>query len=138
MKNKTRQIWYLYKTDLKLLKNLCYKLLQECYIQLGQKPESEMVFILTNTFVDDLATKYSSLTINEVKFAMNKGLRDTEPPVFINVPTWNKFLRDYKTSEALLRQKNQITQYELYQKRVKTMAKALHNREVKKIGNGNQ
>ena len=134
MKNKKEQIWYLYKTDLKLLKNNCYKLLQECYLQLGQKPESEIVVILTNTFVDDLATKFSSLTFNEVKFAMNKGLRDTEPPVFINVPTWNKFLRDYKTSEALLRQKNQITQYELYQKRVKTMAKALQNREVKKIG----
>jgi len=136
MKDKTRQIWYLYKNDLKQLKNDCYNILQELFIQLGQKPESEMVVILTNTFVDDLATKYASMELEMVKYALNKGLRETDPPVFINVPTWNKFLRDFKKSEQLKRQTNQTEEYSIYKKRLETMEKQLHNREVKKIGNG--
>jgi hypothetical protein len=134
MKDKTKQIWYLYKNDLKQLKNDCYNLLQELFIQLGQKPESEMVVILTNTFVDDLATKYASMELDMVKYALNKGLRETDPPVFINVPTWNKFLRDFKKSEQLKRQTNQIEEYSIYKKRLETMGKQLQNREVKKIG----
>ncbi len=135
MKDKTKQIWYLYKNDLKQLKNDCYNMLQELFIQLGQKPESEMVVILTNTFVDDLATKYSLMELDMVKYALNKGLRETDPPVFINVPTWNKFIRDFKKSEQLKRQTNQIEEYSIYKKRLETMGKQLQNREVKKIGN---
>lgn len=134
MKDKTKQIWYLYKNDLKQLKNDCYNMLQELFIQLGQKPESEMVVILTNTFVDDLATKYATMELEMVKYALNKGLRETDPPVFINVPTWNKFLRDFKNSEQLKRQTNQIEEYSIYKKRLETMEKQLQKREVKKIG----
>jgi len=137
MKDKTNQIWYLYKNDLKQLKNDCYNMLQELFIQLGQKPESEMVVILTNTFVDDLATKYATMELEMVKYALNKGLRETDPPVFINVPTWNKFIRDFKSSEQLKRQTNQIEEYSIYKKRLETMGKQLQNREVKKIGNVN-
>ena len=135
MKDKTKQIWYLYKNDLKQLKNDCYNMLQELFIQLGQKPESEMVVILTNTFVDDLATKYATMELEMVKYALNKGLRETDPPVFINVPTWNKFIRDFKSSEQLKRQTNQIEEFSIYKKRLQTMGKQLQNREVKKIGN---
>ena len=137
MKDKTKQIWYLYKNDLKQLKNDCYNMLQELFIQLGQKPESEMVVILTNTFVDDLATKYATMELEMVKYALNKGLRETDPPVFINVPTWNKFIRDFKRSEQLKRQTNQIEEFSIYKKRLETMGKQLQNREVKKIGNVN-
>ncbi len=137
MKDKTKQIWYLYKNDLKQLKNDCYNMLQELFIQLGQKPESEMVVILTNTFVDDLATKYATMELEMVKYALNKGLRETDPPVFINVPTWNKFIRDFKSSEQLKRQTNQIEEYSIYKKILETMGKQLQNREGKKRGNGN-
>ena len=137
MKDKTKQIWYLYKNDLKQLKNDCYNMLQELFIQLGQKPESEMVVILTNTFVDDLATKYATMELEMVKYALNKGLRETDPPVFINVQTWNKFIRDFKSSEQLKRQTNQIEEFRIYKKRLETMGKQLQNREVKKIGNVN-
>ena len=123
MKDKTKQIWYLYKNDLKQLKNDCYNMLQELFIQLGQKSDSEMVVILTNTFVDDLATKYATMELEMVKYALNKGLRETDPPVFINVPTWNKFLRDYKKSEQYRRQNNRIEEYTLYKKRLETPGK---------------
>ena len=124
--DKSKQIWYLWKTDVKNLTTECYKILQELYIQLGQKPESEMVVLQTNTLVEDLASNYSRMELEEVKFALNKGLRDNDPPIFINVPTWNKFLRDYK--------KSAIEEYTIYKKRMEEFGKVLKTREIKKIG----
>tara|TARA_R110001599_G_scaffold225196_1_gene424349 strand:+ start:449 stop:856 length:408 start_codon:yes stop_codon:yes gene_type:complete len=134
--DKSKQIWYLWKTDVKSLTTECYKILQELYIQLGQKPESEMVVLQTNTLVEDLASNYSRMELEEVKFALNKGLRDNDPPIFINVPTWNKFLRDYKKSEMYRRQCNAVEEYTIYKKRMESFGKVLKAREVKKIKNG--
>ena len=89
---------------------------------------------MTKSLVEDLSTQYPSMEMEEVEFALNKGLRETEPPVFINVPTYNKFLRDYRNKKALKKQTNQIDQYDNYKKRVDTMGKDLNNREIKKIG----
>jgi len=134
MKDKTKQVWYLYANDIKRLKTECYELVQKLYLQLGQSPEPEIVIMMTKSLVEDLSTQYPSMEMQEVEFALNKGLRETEPPVFINVPTYNKFLRDYRNKKALKKQTNQIDQYDNYKKRVDTMGKALNNREVKKIG----
>ena len=134
MKDKTKQIKYLYENDLKKLKKDCYDILQELFIQLGQKPESEMVVILTNSFVAALATKYQFMELEWIKYALNRGLRETDPPIFVNVPTWNKFIRDFGPSEQLKRQTNQIEEYRIYKKRLETMGKQLQNREGKKIG----
>ncbi len=136
MKDKSNQIWYRYKYDLKGLKNECYDLINSLFIQVQQRSEADTMIVLTENFVSDIATNYSSMDLEEIRFAMNKGLRDNDPPIFINVPTWNKFLRDYKSSEQLKRQTNQIEEYSIYKKRLETMGKQLQNREVKKIGNG--
>ena len=122
------------QTILKDLKTECYELVQKLYLQLGQSPEPEIVIMMTKSLVEDLSTQYPSMEMEEVEFALNKGLRETEPPVFINVPTYNKFLRDYRNKKALKKQTNQIDQYDNYKKRVDTMGKALNNREIKKIG----
>lgn len=134
MKDKSNQVWYLYANDIKRLKTECYELVQKLYLQLGQSPEPEIVIMMTKSLVEDLSTQYPSMEMEEVEFALNKGLRETEPPVFINVPTYNKFLRDYRNKKALKKQTNQIDQYENYKKRVETMGKALNKREIKKIG----
>lgn len=134
MKDKSNQVWYLYANDIKRLKTECYELIQKLYLQLGQSPEPEIVIMMTKSLVEDLSTQYPSMEMQEVEFALNKGLRETEPPVFINVPTYNKFLRDYRNKKALKKQTNQIDQYDNYKKRVDTMGKALNNREIKKIG----
>ena len=134
MKNKTNQVWYLYANDIKRLKTECYELVQKLYLQLGQSPEPEIVIMMTKSLVEDLSTQYPSMEIEEVEFALNKGLRETEPPVFINVPTYNKFLRDYRNKKALKKQTNQIDEYQVYKKRFDTMGNALNNREIKKIG----
>jgi len=136
MKDKSKLIWILYENDIKKLKSECYEIVQKLYLQLGQSPEPEIVIMMTKSLVEDLYTKYKLMEIEEVEFALNKGLRETEPPVFINVPTYNKFLRDYKNKKALKKQNKQIDEYQVYKKRFNTMDKALNNREVKKIGNG--
>tara|TARA_B100000497_G_C7618120_1_gene371327 strand:+ start:578 stop:982 length:405 start_codon:yes stop_codon:yes gene_type:complete len=132
--DKTKQIWYLYANDINRLKTECYDIIQKLYLQLGQNPEPEIVIMMTKSFIDDLSTQYSSMELEEVKFALNKGLRETDPPVFINVPTYNKFIRDYKKTKALKRQTNQIDQYDNYKKRVESFSKVINNREIKKIG----
>jgi len=77
MKDKSKQIWSIYAKDIKALKNGVYKLLSEIYLQLGQKPENEIVVMMTNSFTDDLATSYSTMELEEVKFALINTLGKT-------------------------------------------------------------
>lgn len=132
---KTKQIWYRYTNDKKQLTLDCYELLSRLYIQIGQNPEPEIIVALNKIFVEDLASFYGSMEMEEVSYALNKGIRETEPPVFINVPTWSKFLRDHKNKEIKRRANNQIEEYTIYRKRIKSMNQLIEGREVKKIGN---
>ena len=135
MKNKEKHIWNLYKVNPKKVFIDSYNILSEFYLHLGHKAEAELLTELTKVFVEDLITRYSSLELEEVSFAIKKGIKDNDPPIFVNVPTWNKFLRDYKSKEALRRRTNQIEEYQIYKKRMDNYSKALDNREIKKIGN---
>ena len=134
MKDKTKQIWYLYKTNKKQLLLDCLNILSRFHVHLGHKSEAVLLNDLNNIFVEDLITRYSTMELDEVRFAIYKGIKDNDPPIFVNVPTWNKFLRDFKKSEQLKRQTNQIEEYSIYKKRLETMGKQLQNREIKKIG----
>ena len=133
MKDKSNQIWYLYKTNEKQLVIDCFNILSDFYIHLGHKSEALIVNKLNKVFVEDLITRYSTMELEQVRFAINKGIKDNDPPIFVNVPTWNKFIRDFKSSE-LKRQTNQIEEFSIYKKRLETMGKQLQNREIKKIG----
>ena len=135
MKDKSKQIWYLYKTNKKQLVIDCFNILSRFYVHLGHKSEAVLVNDLNNIFVEDLITRYSNMELEEVRYAIYKGIKDNDPPIFVNVPTWNKFIRDFKSSEQLKRQTNQIEEFSIYKKRLETMGKQLQNREVKKIGN---
>ena len=108
MKDKSKQVWYLYANDVKELKRECYEIIATLYVQLGQAPEAEIVVQMTNLFCNDLATNYGSMELEEVKYALNKHIRENDGPHFVNVPTWNEALRSYKMSKALKRQTNQI------------------------------
>ena len=90
---------------------------------------------MTNLFCNDLATNYSAMELDEVRFAINKHIRDNDGPHFVNVPMWNEALRNRKMSKALKNQTNQIDEYELYKKRVESFSKVIDKREIKKIGN---
>jgi len=135
--DKSNQVWYLCKHDIKELKKQCYDVISTIYVQLGQAPEAEIIVQMTTLLCNDLATNYSSMEMEEVRFAINKYIRENDGPHFVNVPMWNKALRNRKMSKALKNQTNQIDEYELYKKRVESFSKAIDKREIKKIGNGN-
>jgi hypothetical protein len=137
MKDKSKQVWYLYANDVKELKRECYEIIATLYVQLGQAPEAEIVVQMTNLFCNDLATNYGSMELEEVKYALNKHIRENDGPHFVNVPMWNQALRSYKKTKALKKQTNQIDQYEVYKKRVESFSKVIDKRETKKIGNAN-
>ncbi len=137
MKDKSKQVWHLYKHDIKELKRQCYDVISTIYVQLGQAPEAEIIVQMTNLFCNDLATNYSSMELDEVRFAINKHIRENDGPHFVNVPMWNEALRNRKMSKALKNQTNQIDEYELYKKRVESFSKVIYKREIKKIGNAN-
>ena len=134
MKDKSKQVWYMYANNVQELKKQCYDIISTLYVQLGQSPEAEIVVQMTNVFTNDLANDYGSMELEEVRFALNKHIRNNDGPHFVNVPMWSQALRDYKKTKALKKQTNQIDQYEVYKKRVESFSKVIDKRETKKIG----
>ena len=136
MKDKSKQVWYLYANNVQELKRQCYDIVSTLYVQLGQSPEAEIIVQMTNVFTNDLANDFGSMELDEVRFALNKYIRENDGPHFVNVPMWSQALRDYKKTKALKRQTNQIEEYEIYKKRISSFKNAIDKREIKKIGNG--
>ena len=116
MKDKSKQVWYMYANNVQELKRHCYDIISTLYVQLGQSPEAEIVVQMTNVFTNDLANDYGSMELEEVRFALNKHIRENDGPHFVNVPMWSQALRDYKKTKALKRQTNQLEEYEIYKK----------------------
>ena len=137
MMTKKNQVWYLYANNIQELKRQCYDIISSLYVQLGQSPEAEIIVQMTNVFTNDLANDYGSMEMEEVRFALNKYIRNNDGPHFVNVPMWSQALRDYKKTKALKRQTNQIEEYEIYKKRISSFKNAIDKREIKKIGNAN-
>ena len=137
MKDKSKQVWYMYANNVQELKRQCYDIISTLYVQLGQSPEAEIIVQMTNVFTNDLANDYGSLELEEVRFALNKYIRNNDGPHFVNVPMWSQALRDYKKTKALKRQTNQIEEYEIYKKRISSFKNAIDKREIKKIGDAN-
>ena len=137
MKDKSKQVWYMYANNVQELKKQCYDIISTLYVQLGQSPEAQILVQMTNVFTNDLANDYGSMELEEVRFALNKYIRNNDGPHFVNVPMWSQALRDYKKTKALKRQTNQIEEYEIYKKRISSFKNAIDKREIKKIGNDN-
>ena len=97
--DKTKQIWYRWKNDLPKLKEEAVDVLSRTFFELQQKPSVEDIIALANILVDDLVnnTKFSTLTMEDVKRAFNIGVRSgASASVFLNVRTWNIWLRKEK------------------------------------------
>ena len=111
--DKSRQIWSRYNTDQKELKLDCVDLLSKCYVMLGQKPDTQQIVVMAELLYQDLITHYSRWEIDEVRFAIEKGIREGEDTsCFINARAWNVWLRSHKKSEQLKRQQMLITDYQ--------------------------
>jgi|TARA_R100000084_G_scaffold74412_1_gene33442 hypothetical protein len=114
--DKTKQIWNRLHKEEKKLKEECVDILSKAYTMLGQKPDTQQVVVMASLLFGDLITNFSRMTMNEVQFAIEKGIRDGEDTsCFINVRTWNVWLKQHKKSEQLKRQQRQITDYQKHE-----------------------
>lgn len=121
------KIWQRYNTDVKQLKNDCVDILSKCYLMLGQKPDAKQIVMMSSLLYDDLINRYSTMTIDEVRFALEKGIKDGEDlSCFINARSWNVWLKQHKKSEQLKRQQRIITDYQKHQENVKQIGNTIN------------
>ena len=110
--DKSKQVWSRYNKDLAQLNVDCVDLLSKCYIMLGQRPDTQQVVMMSKMLVDDLTRFYGSMEIEEVAFAFEQGIRHSESGGFVNVRSWNIWLKEYKAKAQLQRQQRLVTDFQ--------------------------
>jgi hypothetical protein len=125
-KDKTKQVWYRFSKDLEQLNIDCVDLLSKCYIMLGQRPDTQQVVMMSKMLVDDLSRYYGSMEMEEVAFAFEQGIRHSESGGFVNVRSWNIWLKEYKAKAMLRRQQNYITDYQKNQQQQKLIDETIN------------
>tara|TARA_Y100000361_G_scaffold149290_1_gene163331 strand:+ start:284 stop:679 length:396 start_codon:yes stop_codon:yes gene_type:complete len=121
------KIWYRYNNDNKQLKNDCVDVLSRCYLMLGQKPDAKQIVMMSSLLYEDLINRYSSMTIQEIQYALEKGIKDGEDlNCFINARSWNVWIKQHKASEQLKRQQKLITDYQKHQKNIKQISHTIN------------
>jgi len=113
--DKSKQIWYRFSNDIEQLNVDCVDLLSKCYMMLGQRPDTQQVVMMAKFLVDDLSKLYPSMEMEEVAFAFEQGIRNSESGGFVNVRNWNIWLKEHKTKSALQRQQRLVTDYQKHQ-----------------------
>ena len=124
--DKSKQIWSRLNKEEKQLKTECVDILSKAYTMLGQKPDTQQVVVMASLLFGDLIIHYSSMTMQEVQFAIEKGIRDgEETSCFINVRSWNVWLKQHKKSEQLKRQQKLITDYQKHEQTQKQISNTI-------------
>lgn len=110
------------------LKLECIDLIGMSYTSLGQKPDKEQMKVMAQLLYNDLTMYYKNMTMEEVAFAINQGLRKAEDgvSVFINVRTWSVWLNDYKKNAIQKRANRQKTDFQLHQENQKALANTIN------------
>lgn len=106
------------------VKLFCIDLVGMCYTSLGQKPDKEQMKGMAQLLYNDLITYHTNLTIDEIKFAFDKGLRNAEQgtSAFVNVRTWSVWIKDYKQRAIEKRRQGRLTEYQQHQEGQKAIA----------------
>jgi hypothetical protein len=113
--DKSKQIWYRFGNDLEQLNIDCVDLLSKCYMMLGQRPDTQQVVMMAKFLVDDLSRYYGSMEIDEVGFAFEQGIRNSDNGGFVNVRNWNIWLKEHKAKANLNRQQKLVTDFQKHQ-----------------------
>lgn len=116
--DKSKQIWFRFSNDLEQLNVDCVDLLSKCYMMLGQRPDTQQVVMMAKFLVDDLSRYYGSMEMDEVAFAFEKGIRESESGGFVNVRNWNIWLKEHKAKAQLQRQQRLVTDYQKHRDNV--------------------
>ena len=120
--------------DINSLKLECIDLIGMSYTSLGQKPDKEQMKGMAQLLYNDLINYHSNLTMQEIAFAFDKGLRNAEQgtSVFINVRTWSVWIKDYKDKAIEKRRQGRETEYQLHQQGQKALANTINKaRQIK-------
>ncbi len=123
---KGNQIWYRFSNNLEQLNLDCVDLLSKCYMMLGQKPDTQQIVMMAKFLVDDLSRFYGSMEMEEVTFAFEQGIRNSEHGGFVNVRNWNIWLKEYKTKAQLQRQQLQLTDFQKHQRSQKAIGNTIN------------
>jgi len=124
--DKSKQIWSRYNKDLDNLNVDCVDLLSKCYIMLGQRPDAQQVVMMSKMLVDDLSRFYGSMDIKEVAFAFEQGIRHSESGGFVNVRSWNIWLKEYKAKSQLQRQQRLVTDFQKSQQQQNLISETIN------------
>ena len=122
----SNQIWSRFNTDQKQLKTDCVDLVSKCYLLLGQKPETQQVVIMAQLLYDDLINRYGRLTMDEVSFAFEQGVRSSDNGGFVNVRNFNLWLKEYRQQAQLKRQQGLLTDYQKHEANVKRIGTTIN------------
>lgn len=126
MQSKVDQIWHRFNNDQANLKKDCVDIVSKCYLMLGQKPDTQQVIIMAQLLYEDLVNRYSALTLEEVKFAFEQGIRHSDSGGFVNVRSMNIWLKEYKTKANLMRSQKRLTDYQRYEENVKQIGTTIN------------
>ena len=74
--------------------------------------------MMAKFLVDDLSRFYGSMEMEEVAFAFEQGIRNSDSGGFINVRSWNQWLKEHKTKTQLQRQQKLVTDYQKHRDNV--------------------
>ena len=123
--DKSKQIWYRFNSDQKQLKLDCVDILGKCYVMIGQKPDSQQIVMMAQLLYEDLINRYSRMEIDEVRFALEEGIRNAGTSCFINVNSWNEWLKNFRKTEQLKRQQRLLTNYQKHKQSQKAIANTI-------------
>tara|TARA_Y100001938_G_scaffold132454_1_gene190747 strand:- start:1070 stop:1372 length:303 start_codon:yes stop_codon:yes gene_type:complete len=98
---------------------------------LGQKPDTQQVVIMSQLLYEDLVNRYSSITMQEVRFAFEQGIRNSESGGFVNVRSMNTWLKEYKKEAQLKRQQGLLTDYQRHNENMKLISSTI--KKAKKL-----
>ena len=124
--DKSKQIWYRFNKDQKQLKLDCVDILSKCYVMIGQKPDSQQVVVMAQLLYDDLIHRYSRMDIDEVRFALEQGIRNAGTSCFINVNSWNEWIKNHRKKEQLKKQQIINTDYQYYKQSQKEISNTIN------------
>lgn len=116
--------------------NILKKILWDTYYEIGQNPHEEDVEQMAKTLFIDLRaiTQYKTMNLDDVKRAFKNGVRaGNEASVFLNVRTYNIWLRAEKIPVAQKKiQENKEKELQ-YQENVRLMGATIKKAKQLKI-----
>ena len=124
--DKSNQVWYRFKNNLEQFNIDCVDLLSKCYMMLGQRPDTSQIVMMSKFLIEDLSRNHGSMTLDEVAFAFEQGIKHSEQGGFINVRTMSQFIKEYKKNAQAKRQQQLLTDYEKEQQNLKFIGQSIN------------